>query len=197
MLMLNATHLAMKNKLQGLTLPGKNNTTITVDASYSRPEEWIKTRIPPALNVNCVMTKFDPTRHTIDYMYSYADSTKQVIHAKRMMTPFLFFYEIRFITALGQHNILLSEQILKRLPPLGFGGYLEIPFDTAVIECPFVIEDERDIFFHNSRVAQTTELREFEDCYRYKVFGWQDTYDTIDLKTINTVNVNILEGWPD
>ena len=66
--LIKLTHLAMKGKLQGLKLLDANGDTIVVNASYSRPEEWVKTRIAPALNINCVSIRLDPTRHTTNTM---------------------------------------------------------------------------------------------------------------------------------
>jgi len=185
--LIKLTHLAMKNKLQGLTLLGADNAAITVNATYSRPEEWVKSRIAPAINVNCFHGAFDPSRFSTDKLMAYVDESKVSMYTKQYPIPYKFFYEIRFITTLGQHSISLSEQILRRLPPMGFGAFLTVQYGTSPIELPFELVDDKDVF---ARFGQTTDNREFEHMFRYTVNGWLDTYTAGEESVVANIVVN-------
>lgn len=169
-----ATAEAIKAKLEGMVLlaPDKPGTRLKVDVTYSRPEKWILERKPPSVNINLLSTKFDGTRQTTAIMQRYESPEKKVILQKHYYMPVCYFFEIRFIVAYGQHSMSLSEQILRRLPPLGFGGFIEFQYDGVRFECPFELLDGKDVF---ARYGETEDNREFEQVYRYKVQGWLDS----------------------
>lgn len=184
------THLEMKKKLQGLTLEvydeaSDSMKTITIDASYSRPEEWLKTRQVPSVNISCISSQFDPDRFTTAKMRAFDG---EYWHEKQYMIPVIYFYEVRFIVGLGQHMIALNEQITRRLPPMGFGSYIEVPYGGRFIECPFKLIDSKEIF---ARYGETEDNREFEQVYRYKLEGWRDVYPTQLVPSIKKVVVDV------
>lgn len=165
---------ALKDKLTGMVLlaPENPGQRIYVDATYSRPEKWILERKPPAVNINLLSTRFDPTRQTTAILQRYETDAKDMMLQKHYYMPVSYFFEIRFIVAYGQHSMSLSEQILRRLPPLGFGGFLEFLYDGVRFECPFELVDDKDVF---ARYGETEDNREFERVFRYKVQGWLDS----------------------
>lgn len=183
-----ATHLAIKKKLMGCTLPDTDGNLQPVPTSFSRPEEWLVSRKPPSINLNALSATFDPSRFTTDTLQSYKDGTRLIVLEKGYPVPVNYIYEIRFIVAYGQHMMSLNDQIMRKFPPMGFGSFVTYPYGSGQVLCPVTVIDGKDIF---ARYGETEANREFEHVYRLKVEGWLDVHDTVELHTVAEIEILI------
>lgn len=181
------THQALKNKLGIPKLVNSEGTLEDVKVTFSRPEEWLYTRITPSINLNIMSSKFDPGRFTTERLDAYKDETYGIVLEKRYPIPVNYIYEIRFIVSYGQHMMSLNDQILRKFPPFGFNTFVKIPFGDGNITCPFELVDEKEVF---NRFGKSEENREFERVYRFKVESWLDLDETHEYKTIYDVLID-------
>lgn len=174
------THIAMLTAVQGLTVEAPGGT-VTVPATYSRPEAWMEKRESPSICVNCVEIKHDGTRMTTAKFYAKKAGGVGEILEKQYWLPVNYFYDIRFIVPYGENKISLEEQIFKRLRPMGFHSYLTIASGDFHAYLPYELVTSKEAF---ARFGETKENREFEQFMRYRVSGWIDVYDTVEIPVI-------------
>lgn len=187
----------LKKRLSGILLQptGTKTEPIHVNASYDRPEKWIKERQAPDLNITLLGVDFDPGRFSTSGLERYTPPSPQDVYGdilqKPSYIPAVYFYEIRFIVLYGQHMLSLTEQIFRRLPPFGFGAFLEFDYRGDKLECPFELADDKSIF---ARYGETDDNREFEKTLRYRVQSWIDTspdFTSVPIIEKVTVEYNV------
>jgi hypothetical protein len=176
------TAKAFKLKLSNqLSLPGVEGK---IPVSYSRPEEWLVKRTKPSVNISTTMMKFDPTRFTTASIQAWLDDTYETVQIKPYYMPVIFFYEVRFIVSYGQHMMSLSDQILRKLPPFGFGTFVTIPYGDTNFTLPFELQTDKELL---ARYGDTEDNREFEKVLQYKVEGWLDLSEVQLVSTVKSL----------
>ena len=130
--MIEETDSAIVSYVTGLTLLDSNKATIQVPVGFGVPEDWVKQKKYPSINVYRLPDGIHLAKEYITNpapaKVNNGDHTYSVMEYK---TPFWVTYSIEFLVKWEEDYVNLLENLLIKFKPYGFKRYIIVNGDIV------------------------------------------------------------------
>jgi hypothetical protein len=155
--------------VEGQPVPDKP-VYVPVSVDFMIPEDFNKQPIQfTRVNVWRFMHEPDPTRFRTGTHHSRMAPDRRSHNVKRHQVPFKTGYEISVRTRYQEQFKELTDEIRRRLPPIGYGSQLIVPLPDGDIIVPF-----RETSYSDRTDTNQSGERSFVATLSYEFDTWED-----------------------